>query len=348
MDIETKFNLITRNLQEIVGEEKIKEIISNRDMKLYWGTAPTGCPHLGYFVPIFKIADFLKAGCEVTILFADIHAYLDNMKSTWEVLEHRTVFYEFLIKEMLLLLDLDLTKLKFVKGSDYQLTQEYTLDMYKLSVLTTTRNASHAGADVVKQSDSPKISGLLYPQLQALDEEYLSVDAQFGGLDQRKIFMYAREYLPKIGYSKRIHLMNPLVPGLSQSGKMSSSEPNSKIELFDSDKQIKNKVSKAFSQDGVVEGNGLLAILKYVLFLKYEKENKSFTIQRPEKYGGDISFKTYLEVETAFLNKDLSSVDLKSGVSLALIDFLNPIREKILENSQLYNNAYPETPIILK
>ena len=27
-----------------------------------------------------KIADFLRADCEVTILFADLHACLDNMK----------------------------------------------------------------------------------------------------------------------------------------------------------------------------------------------------------------------------------------------------------------------------
>jgi tyrosyl-tRNA synthetase len=38
---------------------------------------------VGYFVPIFKIGDFLKAGCHVTILFADLHGFLDNMKR-WE------------------------------------------------------------------------------------------------------------------------------------------------------------------------------------------------------------------------------------------------------------------------
>ena len=32
---------------------------------------------------------------------------------------------------------------------------------------------------------------------------YKSVDAQFGGVDQRKIFMFARDHLPKIGYKKR-------------------------------------------------------------------------------------------------------------------------------------------------
>lgn len=46
--------------------------------------------------------------------------------------------------------------------------------------------------------------------LQALDEEYLKVDAQFGGVDQRKIFTLSEKYLPQLGYSKRIHLMNPM------------------------------------------------------------------------------------------------------------------------------------------
>lgn len=44
----------------------------------------------------------------------------------------------------------------------------------------------------------------------ALDEEYLKVDAQFGGIDQRKIFTFAEKYLPMLGYTKRIHLMNPM------------------------------------------------------------------------------------------------------------------------------------------
>jgi hypothetical protein len=28
-------------------------------IKIYWGTATTGKPHFGYFVPMYKIADFL-------------------------------------------------------------------------------------------------------------------------------------------------------------------------------------------------------------------------------------------------------------------------------------------------
>lgn len=72
----------------------MKEVLKERDLKIYWGTATTGKPHVAYFVPMSKIADFLKAGCEVTILFADLHAYLDNMKAPWELLELRTRYYE--------------------------------------------------------------------------------------------------------------------------------------------------------------------------------------------------------------------------------------------------------------
>lgn len=60
-----KYNLISRNLQEVLGEEKIKTILKERDLTIYWGTATTGKPHVAYFVPMSKIADFLRAGAGV-------------------------------------------------------------------------------------------------------------------------------------------------------------------------------------------------------------------------------------------------------------------------------------------
>ena len=40
--------------------------------------------------------------------------------------------------------------------------------------------------------------------------------------------MFAEKYLPLLGYKKRIHFMNPMIPGLT-GDKMSSSEPVSHI-----------------------------------------------------------------------------------------------------------------------
>lgn len=88
--------------------------------------------------------------------------------------------------------------------------REYTLDVYRLSSIVTEHDAKKAGAEVVKQVSNPLLSGLLYPGLQTLDEHHLKVDAQFGGVDQRKIFTFAEKYLPMLGYEKRVHLMNPM------------------------------------------------------------------------------------------------------------------------------------------
>lgn len=58
------------------------------------------------------------------------------------------------------------------------------MDNYRLCATVTEHDAKKAGAEVVKQVESPLLSGLLYPGLQALDEQYLDVDFQFGGIDQ--------------------------------------------------------------------------------------------------------------------------------------------------------------------
>ena len=346
MNYQEKLDLITDGLQEILGREKMESILKERDLKLYWGTATTGKPHIGYLKPLLKIAQFLKAGCDVTILFADLHAYLDSLKSSLEQLEFRTQYYEYLIKEILVELGVDFenSKIKFIRGTSYQLTREYNLDMYKLMSKMSLRDATKAGTEVVKQTKNPKMASLLYPGLQALDEEYLKVDAQFGGVDQRKIFTMALQHLPKIGYRGRIHLMNPIIPSfksgtpLSEQGnsesketiKMSSSNQDGKIDLLDTPKQIRKKIGKGFCEAGNIDC-GILSFVKHVLFPinKLKTDSYLFKIDRPEKYGGNIEYQTYDELERAFENKSLDPVDLKQGVSNWIISLLENTRNKL-------------------
>ena len=44
--------------------------------------------------------------------------------------------------------------------------REYTLDVYRMASVVTEHDAKKAGAEVVKQVQSPLLSGLLYPGLQ--------------------------------------------------------------------------------------------------------------------------------------------------------------------------------------
>lgn len=93
-------------------------------------------------------------------------------------------YYKFILVAVFESLGIPTSSLRFVEGSSYQLTKEYSLDNYRLCATVTEHDAKKAGAEVVKQVDSALLSGLLYPGLQALDEQYLGCDFQFGGVDQ--------------------------------------------------------------------------------------------------------------------------------------------------------------------
>ncbi|XP_055339780.1 tyrosine--tRNA ligase, cytoplasmic-like [Paramacrobiotus metropolitanus] len=348
-DTNKNVTLITRNLQEVLGADALVDVLhkEKRHLTVYWGTATTGRPHIAYFVPMMKIADFLKAGCEVTILLADLHAYLDNMKAPWNLLRHRTNYYERIIKAMLRSIRVPLEKLNFRRGSEYQLEREYTLDVYRMSSMVTEHDAKKAGAEVVKQVANSLLSGLLYPGLQALDEEYLKVDAQFGGVDQRKIFTFAEKYLPQLGYKKRIHLMNPMVPGLT-GAKMSSSEEDSKIDLLDSEADVKKKLKKAFCEPGNAEGNGVLAFCKQVVFPLTQETfgETAVVVERRPQDGGPISYATFEDLEKDFMELKLHPADLKGAVAVFVNRLLKPIREEFEdpELKKLTQEAYPPPP----
>ncbi|KAF7698532.1 putative tyrosine--tRNA ligase, cytoplasmic, partial [Cucumispora dikerogammari] len=225
-EILKKHSLITRKLQEIIDPNNLLlQKLQNKEMiKIYWGTATTGRPHLAYFLPLLKLKDFLDTkSCSIKILLADIHAMLDNLKSTAELIELRTVYYKKLLTVLLGILKVDVSvsatnstsNIEFITGSSFQTSSAYVMDLYKLSTLTTERSAKKAGSEVVKQTTNTLLSSMLYPLMQALDEEYLKVDVQFGGIDQRKIFTYARGYLGRIGFKPRVHLMNPIIQSLT-------------------------------------------------------------------------------------------------------------------------------------
>ena len=358
---EEQLEIILENTTEVLKEDIIRDVIFNqkRPLKVYWGaqshyrtsphtdiilgTATTGRPHAGYLVCMLKIAGLLAAGCNVKILLADVHGFLDNLKAPIELVEYRAKYYRFVITSLLKACGVSIDRLEVVLGSSYQLSKEYTMDQYKLSTMTTIHDAKKAGAEVVKQTDNPTLSGLIYPLMQALDEQYLEVDCQYGGVDQRKIFALAQEILPKIEYKPRAHLMTPMVPGLA-GGKMSASDPDSKIDILDEPAKVERKLKKAHCIAKETEGNGVIAFVKFVL-LPLSKLRTG----KPQFIAGEH---TYNEIETLkadYEDDELTPQVLKSGVSKALCDFLAPIQEEYRSNKEwqeIEALAYPvEQPV---
>lgn len=342
MDLEERFDLVKRKIDEIVTEEEMRELLENKEKPVaYIGDAPTGRMHTGHFITHRKISDFLRAGFVFKVLLADIHAHLDDLKSPFELLEARSHYYEECIKGMMDATGVDWSDLEFIRGSSFELKEEYTLDVLKLAADTTLNRCQRAAAEVVRYGDNPKLGGFIYPLLQTMDVAALDADVAYGGVDQRGIYMLSREILPSLGYKKPICIFAPLLTGLA-GGKMSASEKGSKIDLLDDRETIKSKMKGAYCPAGEKENNGVLEHLKYLVLPVLTSNDENFIVERPEKWGGDLVYESYEAVEKDFLSNDLHPLDLKMAVADELYDILKPIRKRFEGKQELLDRAYPE------
>jgi tyrosyl-tRNA synthetase len=71
---------------------------------------------------------------------------------------------------------------------------------------------------------------------------------------------------------------------------------------------------------------------------------KEFVIERPAKWGGNLVFTSYADLEKAFAEKQVHPADLKAAVAMQLNRLLEPIRRKFAtpELQALTAAAYPE------
>ncbi|HLD86836.1 MAG TPA: tyrosine--tRNA ligase, partial [Candidatus Nanoarchaeia archaeon] len=88
---------------------------------------------------------------------------------------------------------------------------------------------------------------------------------------------------------------------LTANVKMSKSKPDTAIFMTDSEEDIKRKMKKAWCPEGEVAENPVLEYFKYIIFEKFD----SITIERPEKFGGNLDVGSYKEFETLFAEKKI-------------------------------------------
>ena len=163
--------------------------------------------------------------------------------------------------------------------------------------------------------------------------------------------MFSREFLPKIGYTKRIHLLTRMVPGLrcakqetasDVDGKMSASNEKTKLDMLDSRGQIKIKVDASYCLPKNTDDNSILDILCNVLFPLLKHLHKAFIIFRREEHGGPITFSEFEAVKKAYAVGKLHPADLKAGVVHNLDIFIEPVRKEFesREWRQVLKHAY--------
>jgi tyrosyl-tRNA synthetase len=320
------FERITRNTAEVVTEDEVRELADDPEGKrAYVGYEPSGVLHLGHLITANKLIDLQDAGVEVVVLLADVHAYLNDKGSFEEIRETAEQ-----MKAQFLAYGLDEDKTEFVLGSEFQLDEEYELDLHALQVETSLNRAQRAMAEI-QSGETAKVSHVVYPLMQALDIEYLDLDLAVGGMDQRKVHMLAREELPTIGYEKRPALHTPIVGDLSTGeGKMSASEGVT-LSLEDSTEDIESKVNDAFCPpERDPEGdtvNPVLELFHYHVFPRFDE----VVVERPEEYGGNLVYEDYESLAADLDSGELHPADAKGALADYVDELIAPGRERLRE-----------------
>jgi len=309
------YELVSRNTVEIVTDDELRALIKQPTKKVYAGYEPSGEIHLGHLVTINKLVDLQTAGFEVVVLLADLHAFLNrkgSMEKVGELADYNRRCFE----------GLGLKNVKYVLGSDLQLNHDYELLVLQLSQQITLNRATRSMDEVGRQMDHPTVSQMVYPIMQMADIAMLGVDAAVGGIDQRKIHMLAREHLVNFGYRPPVCIHTPILNGLD--GKKMSSSLGNYISVADSEDEIRKKCQKAFCPPEIAE-NPILQIFQFHIFPCLAVVN----IRRPEKFGGDLTFTGYPELEAAYAGGNVHALDLKRACGDCLAKILAPVREYI-------------------
>lgn len=349
MNIEDKLNLINQVGEEIIGGEELKSLLeSGEQLIAYDGFEPSGQIHIAQgLLRAINVNKMIKAGVKFRMWVADWHAMANN-KMGGDLEKIKTVGKYFI--EVWRASGMDLDNVEFMWASDMAKNPEY----WKLVVQVGKSNALKRfirTAEMMGREESlEKLTGahIIYSCMQVADIFMLGAKITQLGMDQRKVNMLAREVGQQLGYWKPVVVSHHMLRGLAKPVsneqdalqrtielKMSKSKPDTAIFMTDTKEDVQRKINKAYCLEGDIKENPVLEYCKYIIFESFERLGiTEFVVERPEKWGGTLRFKTYVELEAAFAEKKLHPMDLKNTVVILIDKLLQPVRKHFEDNEE--------------
>jgi tyrosyl-tRNA synthetase len=288
-----------------------------------------------------KIKDMVQAGFHFIIFLADWHSMINNKYGgDMEKIETAGEYF----KHCFTALGLSEDKIEYIWASELASKPNYWERVIRVAKTTTAQRVMRAlpimGRDLKTQD--VEAGSLFYPCMQAADIFEMNLDVACAGIDQRKAHVLAREAGEKLHWGKPVALHTPMLMGLdgiqgSEKGsydedqklssviaaKMSKSKPENTILLHDTPELIEEKLRKAYCPPKIVEGNPVIEYYRLLAF----PASKTVTLTRDLKYGGDMKFASYRELEDAYKIGKVHPQDLKANMARILSDILGGVRE---------------------
>lgn len=335
MDVESRLALIKSVGEEIITEQELRELLETKAHPVaYDGFEPSGRMHIAQgILRAININKMLKAGVKFKVLVAEWFAFMNNkMGGDMEKIRKTGEYYIEVWKACGLKTDM----IEFVWSDDLMKDRRHWETTVKIAKSASVERVTRC-SQIMGRKSGEKLSAaqIIYPCMQAADIFRLGCDMTQLGMDQRKVNVLAREIGPKIGFWKPVVVSHHMILGLSKPAaakdpddmllemKMSKSRPDSAIFMDDSKEEVGRKIMKAYCPERQAEMNPILEYCKYMIFEKFG----SMEIERPAKFGGNVSFSSSAELEKAYKEGKLHPMDLKNATAFCINQMIEPVRK---------------------
>ena len=349
MNTQDRLNLITQVGEEIIGGEELKTLLENgQELIAYDGFEPSGQIHIAQgLLRAINVNKMIQAGMKFKMLVADWHA-LTNNKMGGDLKKIQTIGKYFI--EVWKASGMDMSHVEFIWASDMVKDPDYWQLVIRVGMTNKLARFIRTAEFMGREDSAEKLTAaqIMYPCMQIADIFKLGAKVTQLGMDQRKVNMLAREIGAQLGYFKPVVVSHHMLMGLGKppsasvdkatrtvENKMSKSNPDSAIFMTDSTDDIKRKINKAYCLEGDIKENPILEYCKYIIFESLDRlGTRSFDIERPEKWGGNVVLNSFQDLETKFANKEIHPQDLKMAVIKYLDQLLQPVRAHFEENRE--------------
>jgi len=337
MSVEEKMELIRDFAEEIVSEEELKKLFqSGKEIIAYDGFEPSGVApiHFG-LLRATNLKNMIKAGIKFKLYLADYFGFINN-KLDGDLEKIQTAGKYFI--EVWKACGIDMKKVEIVWASKIMDDINYWDKVLRIA-RETSLNRTIAGR---REQDVISTAQLFYPSMQVADIFHMKIDLCQLGMDQRRANMLARDIADKLKWKKPVIVHHHILLGLQglqkrgseeetlMASKMSKSDPKTCIYMHDNLIELKEKLNRAFCPEKIVEGNPVLEYFKYIIFKNVNKVK----VERPEKFGGDVVYNSYQEMEKDFVKGGLHPADLKNTCAIELDKLIKPVRDYFEKNKK--------------
>jgi tyrosyl-tRNA synthetase len=333
VDLEHRVELVVRHTVEVLTAEEVRALLERTERpRAYIGFEPSGALTVAHLITARKVIDLADAGLDVTVFLADWHAWInDKLGGDLERIRASGRY----MQAAFTALGADPSRVRYRWASELTASADYWARVVRVARATSLARTRRAMSIMGRSEEEASLdtSKLFYPSMQAADIFELPVDVAYGGMDQRRAHVLAREIAHQYHWPVPVAIHTPLLSSLKGGGrmdpteggverKMSKSDPSSGIPIPSPRATIAERIGAAFCPPKEVEGNPIVEVVRYIVF-PWEGR---LDVARPAKFGGPLAFDTVEAFLAAWAAGSLHPQDLKLAVVEALDRRMEPAR----------------------